>query len=96
MLYTSPVATAQISAITQARGNYFFIERRPVTGGFNAEERIYRLDFDADVPDLIYGPIQNGGAGFDSFHTDYTWLYFRDNSNDSLLASRPMTRRRFP
>src|SRR4030095_16678832 len=76
---------AQTPAIEPAPIHYYFTERRPVGGGFARDERIFRLGVGDDVPDLIYGPVNNGGPGFDGFRTDLVWLYFHDRANDSLL-----------
>ena len=84
-IYTSPVPGAQVTDIERGPIHYYFIERRPVGGGFDREDRFFRLGVGDTVPDLIFGPINNGGPGFDGFRTDLTWLYFRDRVNERLL-----------
>jgi hypothetical protein len=84
-VYTSVAPNAQILSITRDGIHYYFIERRAVGGGFDREDRFYRLGVGNTVPALIYGPVNNGGPGFDSFTTDSTWLYFRDRSAQKLL-----------
>jgi hypothetical protein len=83
--YTSVNPNAQILSITRDGIHYYFIERRAVGGGFDREDRFYRLGVGSTVPALIYGPVNNGGPGFDSFTTDSTWLYFRDRAAQKLL-----------
>ena len=86
-LYTSPVAGAEITAITRDAVNLFFIERRPVSGGFEHDHRIFRLPVGDSTPALLYGPVNNGGLGFDSFTTDLEWLYFHDRAAHTLLRT---------
>ena len=83
-LYTSPVANAHITAVERDPTHYYFIERRPVTV-FTSDDRFFRLGVGDEVPALIYGPVYNGGMGFDGFRTDLVWLYFRDRAQNSLL-----------
>ena len=81
----SPLANAHITAIERDPTHYYFIERRPLGGGFAVDYRIFRLGVADSVPDLIYGPVSPAGPGLDSFRTDLTWLYFHNASDESLL-----------
>jgi hypothetical protein len=85
--YTSPDPGATIRAITRDTTRYYFVERRAaVPGGpFDRDDRIFRLSVGDSIPSLIYGPVNNGGPGFDSFTTDLTWLYFRDRQSRTLF-----------
>ena len=48
--YTSVSPNARITAINRDAIHYFFIERRPVGGGFDREDRFYRLGVGSTVP----------------------------------------------
>lgn len=86
LLYTSPDAAATITGITRDGTKYYFFERRPVPGGgFDRNDRLLRLPVGNTTPALLYGPINNGGPGFDSLHTDVTQLYFRNRQTRELL-----------
>ncbi|MFM8412579.1 MAG: hypothetical protein ACKOCT_20195 [Alphaproteobacteria bacterium] len=75
--YTSAVANAQFTSITRDGIYSYVVERRP-SGGFSRDDRIYRIG--GAQPALIYGPVDNGGPGFDAFTTDRQFLYFRNRS----------------
>lgn len=82
--YTSPVANATITSITRDRfDRFYFFERRPaVPGGvFDREDRLFRLGSQLS---LIFGPVNNGGPGFDSLTTDESFLYFHDRAAGAL------------
>jgi hypothetical protein len=87
LVYTSPDPGATILAITRDTTRYYFFERRAaVPGGpFDRADRIFRLPVGNTVPSLIFGPVNNGGPGFDSFTTDLTWLYFRDRQSRTVF-----------
>jgi hypothetical protein len=86
LLYTSPDANATLTGITRDGTKYYFMERRTVPGGgFDQDDRLFRLPVGNTTPDLIYGPINNGGPGFDSLRTDVTYLYFRNRQTRDLL-----------
>jgi len=84
-VYTSPDAGATITAITRDGTRYYFFERRPVPGGgFARNDRLLRLPVGSNNPALLFGPVDNGGPGFDSLQTDLTFLYFRDRQARTL------------
>jgi hypothetical protein len=84
--YTSTDPRATIVSITRDGTNYFFIERRAaLPGPFDRDDRIFRLPVGNSVPSLIYGPVNNGGPGFDSFTTDGVWLYFRNRQTRTVF-----------
>jgi hypothetical protein len=84
-LYTSPDPGARIVGITRDSQRIYFFERRSVGGGFDRDDRLFRLVVGNTVPELIYGPVNNGGPGFDGLTTDLTFLYFRDRNAQKLL-----------
>jgi len=84
-VYTAADTAATIPAITRDGTKYYFFERRPVPGGgFDRNDYLYRLPVGNTIPALLYGPINNGGPGFDSLHTDLTWIYFRNRQTREL------------
>lgn len=79
--YTSAVANATITSITRDNLDHlFFFERRPaVPGGiFDREDRLMRDNT------LIFGPVNNGGPGFDALTNDNVFLYFHDRAASAL------------
>lgn len=80
--YTATDPNATIHGITRDNlDNVYHLERRAaVPGGvFDREERLYRNST------LIFGPVNNGGPGFDSLTTDLTNLYFHNRATNALL-----------
>jgi hypothetical protein len=80
--YTSTDPNATITYITRDNlDNVYHFERRAaVPGGvFDREDRLYRNST------LIYGPINNGGPGFDGFTTDLSFLFFHNRVANNLL-----------
>jgi hypothetical protein len=83
--YTASDPNATIHAITRDNLDIVYhLERRAaVPGGvFDREERLYRNST------LIFGPVNNGGPGFDSLTTDLGFLYFRNRATNALLKLR--------
>ncbi len=83
--YTATDPNATIHAITRDNlDNVYHLERRAaVPGGvFDREERLYRNST------LIFGPVNNGGPGFDALTTDLTHLYFHNRATNALLKLR--------
>lgn len=79
-------ANAEIGPIVRDATNYFFFERRPTVGGgpFDRDDRLRRLSVGSNTPVTIYGPVLNT-AGFEALATDFTHLYFRSRSFNSLI-----------
>lgn len=85
-LYTSSDPNADIVGVVDSGLYFFWIERRVVGGGFGTtENRIYRLLANTITPDLVFGPVQTSGPGWDSLTNDGTWLYFRDQITEQFL-----------
>ncbi len=83
--YTSVDLNASITELVLDNVSrlYFFERRAAVPGGpFDRADRLWRLGSSLA---LIYGPVNNGGPGFEGLSTDITHLYFRNRANDSLL-----------
>jgi cysteine-rich repeat protein len=85
-LYTSEDPNASIGGITRDFLNVFWVERRTTGVGFgDTENRIYRHAANAVTSDLIFGPVDTNGLGWDSVTNDWTWLYFRDQAAEQYL-----------
>ncbi len=83
--YTATDPNATIHAITRDNLDVVYhLERRAANPGgvFDREERLYRNST------LIFGPVNNGGPGFDALTTDLTHLYFHNRSTNELLKLR--------
>ncbi len=82
-LYTSPHPNGRITEIARDGTHYYFFETRP-TGGFDREQRLYRLSVGATVPELLYGPVPDA-TSLEGLRTDFTWLYFRERGTNRLM-----------
>jgi len=80
--YTATDPNATIHGITRDNLDVVYhLERRAANPGgvFDREERLYRNST------LIFGPVNNGGPGFDALTTDLTHLYFHNRATNALL-----------
>lgn len=83
--YTATDPNATIHAITRDNLDVVYhLERRAANPGgiFDREERLYRNS------SLIYGPVNNGGPGFDALTTDLANLYFHNRATNQILKLR--------